>query len=85
MTETCTTAGALKRLSDEGASVRLDGLSPGGYARARARLAAVEQLGISSDDARQVEERGSTTFEAAWQDLLGAVAESLDNKGVDPR
>ncbi|MEU6801627.1 transaldolase [Streptomyces neyagawaensis] len=56
----------------------------GGYARARADLAAVEALGISYDEVvRQLEEEGVAKFAAAWQDLLDAVAKSMNGKGVD--
>ncbi|MBV2355371.1 transaldolase [Streptomyces sp. J2-1] len=56
----------------------------GGYARARADLAALEGLGISYDEVvRKLEDEGVAKFEAAWQDLLDAVSESLRSKGVD--
>ncbi|MEV2216796.1 transaldolase [Streptomyces sp. NPDC050997] len=56
----------------------------GGYAQARADLAAVEGLGISYDEVvRQLEHEGVAKFEAAWQDLLDAVTKSLNSKGVD--
>ncbi|GAA3292813.1 hypothetical protein GCM10020295_13060 [Streptomyces cinereospinus] len=56
----------------------------GGYAQARADLAAVERLGISYDEVvRQLEDEGVATFEAAWQELLDAVTKSLTGKGVD--
>ncbi|CAL9582812.1 Transaldolase [Streptomyces sp. enrichment culture] len=56
----------------------------GGYARARADLDAVERLGISYDEVvRQLEDEGVAKFEVAWQDLLDAVAKSLNSKGVD--
>ncbi|MFJ3304123.1 transaldolase [Streptomyces sp. NPDC086549] len=56
----------------------------GGYERARADLAAVERLGISYDEVvQQLEDEGVAKFEAAWRELLDAVAKSLDNKGVD--
>ncbi|WP_449349153.1 transaldolase family protein, partial [Streptomyces shaanxiensis] len=56
----------------------------GGYAQARADLAAVEALGISYDEVvRQLEDEGVAKFEAAWQDLLDAVTKSMDSKGVD--
>ncbi|MFJ8941819.1 transaldolase [Streptomyces sp. NPDC102395] len=56
----------------------------GGYAQARADLAAVEVLGISYDEVvTRLEEEGVAKFEAAWQDLLDAVAKSLNSKGVD--
>ncbi|MFH9087319.1 MULTISPECIES: transaldolase [unclassified Streptomyces] len=58
----------------------------GGYAQARADLAAVERLGISYDEVvRQLEDEGVAKFEVAWQDLLDAVAKSLKSKGVDAR
>ncbi|MEV6840546.1 transaldolase [Streptomyces sp. NPDC051133] len=58
----------------------------GGYAQAHADLAAVERLGISYDEVvQQLEDEGVAKFEAAWQDLLDAVAKSLTNKGVDAR
>ncbi|MFI6727447.1 transaldolase [Streptomyces atratus] len=56
----------------------------GGYAQARADLAAVERLGISYDEVvKQLEEEGVSKFEAAWEDLLGVVAISLSSKGVE--
>ncbi|MFH8799052.1 transaldolase [Streptomyces sp. NPDC017936] len=56
----------------------------GGYAQARADLAAVEALGISYDEVvTRLEDEGVAKFEAAWQDLLDAVAKSMDSKGVD--
>ncbi|MFF4272081.1 transaldolase [Streptomyces sp. NPDC001536] len=56
----------------------------GGYAQARADLAAVEALGISYDEVVQrLEDEGVAKFEVAWNDLLTAVAKSLDSKGVD--
>ncbi|WP_344599819.1 transaldolase [Streptomyces glaucus] len=56
----------------------------GGYARARADLAAVERLGISyAEVVEQLEREGVAKFEAAWQDLLDAVTKSLTSKGVD--
>ncbi|RZU23567.1 transaldolase [Streptomyces sp. BK239] len=56
----------------------------GGYAQARADLAAVEALGISYDEVvTRLEEEGVAKFETAWQDLLDAVAKSLNSKGVD--
>jgi transaldolase len=56
----------------------------GGYAQARADLAAVERLGISYDEVvRRLEDEGVAKFEAAWQELLDAVTKSLDSKGVD--
>ncbi|MFI6804982.1 transaldolase [Streptomyces luteogriseus] len=56
----------------------------GGYAQARADLAAVERLGIAYDEVvRQLEDEGVAKFEVAWQDLLDAVTKSLNSKGVD--
>ncbi len=56
----------------------------GGYAQARADLAAVERLGISYDEVvKQLEDEGVAKFEVAWQDLLDAVATSLNGKGGD--
>ncbi|WP_330308785.1 MULTISPECIES: transaldolase [unclassified Streptomyces] len=56
----------------------------GGYAEARADLAAVEALGISYDEVvKQLEDEGVSKFEAAWGDLLDAVATSLRGKGVE--
>ena len=56
----------------------------GGYAQARADLAAVEALGISYDEVVQkLEDEGVAKFETAWQDLLDAVTTSLDSKGVE--
>jgi transaldolase len=56
----------------------------GGYAQARAGLAAVERLGISCEEVvRQLEDEGVAKFKAAWQDLLDAVTKSLNSKGVD--
>ncbi|WP_180686525.1 transaldolase [Streptomyces gossypiisoli] len=56
----------------------------GGYAQARADLAAVERLGISYEEVvRQLEEEGVAKFEVAWQELLDAVTKSLTGKGVD--
>ncbi|MFK0158554.1 transaldolase [Streptomyces sp. NPDC090493] len=56
----------------------------GGYAQARADLAAVEKLGISYDEVvGRLEDEGVAKFEVAWQELLDAVAKSLDSKGVE--
>ncbi|MER6786769.1 transaldolase [Streptomyces sp. NPDC000658] len=56
----------------------------GGYAAARADLAAVEALGVSYDEVvTRLEEEGVAKFAAAWQDLLDAVTKSLTSKGVD--
>jgi transaldolase len=62
----------------------------GGYEQARADLAAVEKLGISyAEVVGQLEDEGVAKFEAAWNDLLDAVATSLagkaDSKGGDVR
>ncbi|MBC7268059.1 MAG: transaldolase [Streptomyces sp.] len=56
----------------------------GGYAQARADLAAVERLGISYDEVvTRLEDEGVAKFEAAWQELLDAVTKSMYAKGVD--
>jgi transaldolase len=56
----------------------------GGYAQARADIAAVERLGISYDEVvQQLEDEGVAKFEVAWQDLLNAVTKSLNSKGVE--
>ncbi|KUL45485.1 transaldolase [Streptomyces regalis] len=56
----------------------------GGYAQARADLAAVEALGISYDEiVTLLEDEGVAKFEVAWQDLLDAVKKSLGSKGAD--
>ncbi|MFG3295977.1 transaldolase [Streptomyces sp. NPDC048179] len=56
----------------------------GGYAQARADLTAVEKLGISYDEVvGKLEGEGVAKFEVAWQELLDAVAKSLDSKGVE--
>ncbi|MFE7842396.1 transaldolase [Streptomyces sp. NPDC057474] len=56
----------------------------GGYAQARADLAAVEALGVSYEEVvNLLENEGVAKFEAAWQDLLDVVAKSLNSKGVD--
>jgi transaldolase len=56
----------------------------GGYAQARADLEAVERLGVSYDEVvKQLEDEGVSKFEAAWGDLLDAVATSLSGKGVE--
>ncbi|MGW0872214.1 transaldolase [Streptomyces sp. NPDC002740] len=56
----------------------------GGYAQARADLAAVEALGISYDEVvTRLEDEGVAKFAVAWQDLLDAVTKSLMSKGVD--
>ncbi|MEW2167239.1 transaldolase [Streptomyces sp. NPDC007084] len=56
----------------------------GGYAQARADLAAVEALGISYDEVvGQLETEAVAKFEVAWEDLLEAVAASLRGKGVE--
>ncbi|MFG2549861.1 transaldolase [Streptomyces sp. NPDC048581] len=56
----------------------------GGYAQARADLAAVEALGVSYDEVvTQLEDEGVAKFAVAWQDLLDAVKKSLSSKGAD--
>ncbi|WP_443057790.1 transaldolase [Streptomyces sp. NBC_00724] len=56
----------------------------GGYAQARADLAAVERLGISYDEVvKQLEDEGVSKFETAWEDLLRVVATTLSSKGVE--
>ncbi|MET7390331.1 transaldolase [Streptomyces sp. NPDC005529] len=56
----------------------------GGYAQARADLAAVEALGISYDEVvGQLENEAVSKFEVAWEDLLEAVSTSLRGKGVE--
>ncbi|GAQ73971.1 transaldolase [Streptomyces turgidiscabies] len=56
----------------------------GGYAQARADLAAVEGLGISYDEVvKLLEDEGVAKFATAWNDLLDAVTKSLNSKGVD--
>jgi transaldolase len=56
----------------------------GGYAQARADLAAVQALGISYDEVvTRLEDEGVAKFEVAWQDLLNAVKKSLGSKGAD--
>ncbi|MFI7870084.1 transaldolase [Streptomyces salinarius] len=72
----------LEATADHG-EVRGDTVT-GGYAQARADLAAVERLGVSYDEVvEQLEREGVAKFEAAWDDLLAAVTKSLDSKGVD--
>ncbi|MEU9355307.1 transaldolase [Streptomyces griseoloalbus] len=72
----------LRATADHGV-VRGDTVT-GGYAQARADLAAVERLGISYDEVvRQLENDGVAKFEDAWQELLDAVTKSLDSKGAD--
>ncbi|MFJ4695972.1 transaldolase [Streptomyces sp. NPDC088766] len=56
----------------------------GGYAQARADLAAVAALGISYDEVvTRLEEEGVAKFAVAWQDLLDAVTKSLDTEALD--
>jgi transaldolase len=74
--------GTLNATADHG-DVRGDTVT-GGYVQARADLEAVEKLGISYDEVvRQLEDEGVAKFEAAWGELLDAVATSLNSKGVD--
>ncbi|MEV0975223.1 transaldolase [Streptomyces sp. NPDC049915] len=73
--------GTLNAVADHG-EITGDTVS-GGYAQARADLAAVEKLGISYDAVVQkLEDEGVAKFETAWQDLLTAVAKAMDSKGV---
>lgn len=66
----------LRATADHGV-VRGDTVT-GGCAQARADPAAVERLGILYDEVvRQLED------EDAWQELLDAVTQPLDGKGVD--
>ncbi|MFH9859322.1 transaldolase [Streptomyces sp. NPDC017202] len=56
----------------------------GGYAQARADLAAVAALGISYDEVvTRLEEEGVAKFAVAWQDLLDAVTKSLNTEAID--
>ncbi|SME97604.1 transaldolase [Streptomyces sp. Amel2xC10] len=56
----------------------------GGYARARADLAAVADLGISYDEVvTRLEDDGVAKFEAAWEDLLSTVTKSLTSRAAD--
>ncbi|MEV6615853.1 transaldolase [Streptomyces sp. NPDC051051] len=56
----------------------------GGYAQARADLAAVAALGISYDEVvTRLEEEGVAKFATAWQDLLDVVTKSLDTEALD--
>lgn len=72
----------LRATADHGV-VRGDTVT-GGYAQARADLAAVERLGISYDEVvRRLEHEGVAKSEDAWQELLDAVTKALDTKGVD--
>ncbi|MEU1001914.1 transaldolase [Streptomyces tibetensis] len=72
----------LNAVADHG-DVQGDTVS-GGYAQARADLAAVERLGIAYDEVvRQLEDEGVAKFEVAWQELLDAVTKSLNSEGVD--
>ncbi|WRZ89474.1 transaldolase [Streptomyces sp. NBC_01007] len=74
--------GTLNATADHG-DIHGDAVT-GGYAEARADLAAVEALGISYDEVvGQLEDEGVSKFEAAWEDLLDAVATSLRGKGVE--
>ena len=54
----------------------------GGYAQARADLAAVERLGISYDEVvKQLEDEGVSKFEAAWEDLLRRGRDVAEQQG----
>ncbi|BFO17304.1 hypothetical protein SHKM778_36920 [Streptomyces sp. KM77-8] len=69
----------LRATADHGV-VRGDTVT-GGYAQARADLAAVERLGISYDEVvRRLEHEGVAKSEDAWQELLDAVTKALDTK-----
>ncbi|MFQ6148840.1 transaldolase family protein, partial [Streptomyces seoulensis] len=71
--------------TDDHGEIRGDAVS-GAYEQARADLDALEKIGISYDEIVQVlEDEGVAKFEKAWQDLLGAVAKSLNSKGVDAK
>ncbi|MFD9466311.1 transaldolase [Streptomyces sp. NPDC060027] len=74
--------GTLNATADHG-DIHGDAVT-GGYPQARADLAAVEALGISYEEVvGQLEDEGVSKFEAAWEDLLDAVAASLRGKGVE--
>jgi transaldolase len=74
--------GTLNATADHG-DIHGDAVT-GGYDRARADLAAVEALGISYDEVvGLLEDEGVSKFEAAWEDLLAAVATSLRGKGAE--
>ncbi|MFF3612243.1 transaldolase [Streptomyces sp. NPDC002580] len=74
--------GTLNATADHG-DIHGDAVT-GGYDRARADLAAVGALGISYDEVvGLLEDEGVSKFEAAWEDLLAAVATSLRGKGVE--
>ncbi|MGW3666785.1 transaldolase [Streptomyces sp. NPDC005141] len=74
--------GTLNATADHG-DIHGDAVT-GGYPQARADLAAVEALGISYDEVvGQLEDEGVSKFEAAWEDLLDAVATSLRGKEVE--
>jgi transaldolase len=74
--------GTLNATADHGGIT--DDTVTGGYAQARADLAAVEALGISYDEVvQQLEDEDVARLETTWQDLLNTVMKSLDSKGVD--
>ncbi|MFE2530511.1 transaldolase [Streptomyces sp. NPDC059371] len=74
--------GTLNATADHG-DIHGDAVT-GGYPQARADLAAVEALGISYDEVvGQLEDEAVAKFEAAWEDLLDAVATSLRGKGAE--
>ncbi|WP_329544449.1 transaldolase [Streptomyces sp. NBC_01356] len=74
--------GTLNATADHG-DIHGDAVT-GGYAQARADLAAVERLGVSYEEVvKQLEDEGVSKFEAAWEDLLDAVATSLRGKGAE--
>ncbi|WP_307047648.1 hypothetical protein [Streptomyces achromogenes] len=60
------------------------GTVPWGPAGSAAGLASVQAPGISADEmVTRLADEGVAEFEAAWQDLLDAVAKSPTIKGVD--
>lgn len=74
----------LDAVADHG---RVDGDTvTGRHEPARADLTALEGLGIPYDEVvRQLEDEGVAKFEAAWAELLQAVATALNGKGADAR
>lgn len=71
--------GTLKATADHG-EITGDTVT-GGYEQARADLKAVDALGISYDEVvQQLEDEGVAKFDAAWNDLLGTVANRLAGK-----
>lgn len=74
----------LDAVADHG---RVDGDTvTGRHEPARADLTALEERGIPYDEVvRQLEDEGVAKFEAAWAELLQAVATALNGKGADAR